>query len=51
MANKDYDELMQAFMNNSQKVYNEDKETQNKNAKKKGMCYNRLKKVLKCIMI
>lgn len=33
MANKDYDELMQAFMNNSQKVYNEDKEAQNKNSK------------------
>ena len=31
MANKDYDDLMQAFMNNSQKVYNEDKEAQDKN--------------------
>lgn len=31
MANKDYDDLMQAFMNNSQKVYNEDKEALDKN--------------------
>lgn len=40
MANKDYDELMQAFMNNSQKVYNEDKEAQNKNAKKLPTSYS-----------
>lgn len=40
MANKDYDELMQAFMNNSQKVYNEDKEAQNKNSKKLPTSYS-----------
>lgn len=40
MANKDYDELMQAFMNNSQKVYNEDKEALNKNAKKLPTSYS-----------
>lgn len=30
MANKDYDELLEAFMNNSQKAYNEDKERHEK---------------------
>ena len=25
MASKDYDDLLESFMNNSQKVYNEDK--------------------------
>ncbi len=40
MANKDYDELMQAFMNNSKKVYNEDKEAQNKNSKKLPTSYS-----------
>ena len=40
MANKDYDELMQAFMNNSQKVYNEDKEALDKNSKKLPTSYS-----------
>ena len=28
MANKDYDDLLEAFMNNSQKTYNEDRQAQ-----------------------
>lgn len=40
MANKDYDELMQAFMNNSQKVYNEDKEALDKNSGKLPTSYS-----------
>ena len=30
MANKDYDDLLESFMNNSAKVYNEDKKNLNK---------------------
>ena len=30
MASKDYDDLLESFMNNSQKVYNEDKDSQKK---------------------
>ena len=28
MASKDYDDLLESFMNNSQKVYNEDRDSQ-----------------------
>ena len=40
MASKDYDDLLQSFMNNSQKVYNEDKDSHDKNAGKLPSSYN-----------
>lgn len=40
MANKDYDDLLESFMNNSQKVYNDDKDEHIKSAKKLPSSYN-----------
>lgn len=40
MANKDYDDLLEAFMNNSQKTYNEDKQAQKEKKEKLPSGYN-----------
>ncbi len=40
MANKDYDDLLESFMNNSQKAYNDDRETRKKNGGKLPPAYN-----------
>lgn len=40
MANKDYDDLLEAFMNNSQKTYNEDREAQRNKKGKLPTGYN-----------
>lgn len=40
MANKDYDDLLESFMNNSQKAYNDDRETRKKNGGKLPSAYN-----------
>ena len=40
MASKDYDDLLESFMNNSQKVYNEDKNNIEKNGGKLPSSYN-----------
>lgn len=40
MASKDYDDLLNSFMNNSQKAYNEDVNTREENAKKLPASYD-----------
>lgn len=40
MANKDYDDLLEAFMNNSQKTYNEDRQAQKEKKGKLPSGYN-----------
>lgn len=40
MANKDYDDLLESFMNNSQKAYNDDRETRKKSGGKLPPAYN-----------
>ena len=40
MAKNDYDDLLESFMNNSQKAYNDDKETRKKNGGKLPSAYN-----------
>ena len=40
MVSKDYDDLLESFMNNSAKVYNEDKENQSAEEKKVPAAYN-----------
>lgn len=40
MASNDYDDLLESFMNNSQKVYNDDKNARGSNAKKLPSSYN-----------
>ncbi len=40
MASNDYDDLLQSFMNNSQKVYNDDKDNHDKLAKKLPASYS-----------
>ena len=40
VANKDYDDLLESFMNNSQKAYNDDRETRKKNGGKLPSAYN-----------
>ncbi|MGN0459158.1 MAG: transglycosylase domain-containing protein [Eubacterium sp.] len=44
MANKDYDELLEAFMNNSQKAYNEDRERHEKSSQNLPSSYNTFSK-------
>lgn len=44
MANKDYDDLLEAFMNNSQKAYNDDKEERKKNSGRLPSSYSTYKK-------
>ena len=39
MASKDYDDLLESFMNNSAKVYNEDKKRQRDEEKKVPSAY------------
>ena len=40
MASKDYDDLLESFMNNSQKVYNDDKDDHEKNGGRLPSSYN-----------
>ncbi len=44
MANKDYDELLEAFMNNSQKAYNDDKAKHENNSHNLPSSYNTFSK-------
>jgi penicillin-binding protein 1A len=44
MASNEYDDLLESFMNNSQKVYNEDKDTLEKNGGKLPSSYNTFSK-------
>ena len=43
-SNKDYDDLLESFMNNSQKVYNDDKNNFDKNNGKLPSSYNTFSK-------
>ena len=40
MASRDYDDLLESFMNNSPKVYSEDKDTLNTEENKVPSAYN-----------
>ena len=40
VAKNDYDDLLESFMNNSQKAYNDDRETRKKNGGKLPSAYN-----------